>query len=156
MIRRPPRSTLFPYTTLFRSCSWDTVPVALPATFDGLTAVQLEDFLFACWQIFLWRLTSQQEFVIAYLSDGRRHEEFVYGVGAFAKSLPTLVNFEAEQGFTDFLAQSEKSRASTLEWQDYFSANVIANRASVGFAFQQSPEKTTPGGIESSEVAPCV
>src|SRR3989440_5287118 len=26
MIRRPPRSTLFPYTTLFRSC---TVPVAV-------------------------------------------------------------------------------------------------------------------------------
>src|SRR3712207_8883262 len=22
MIRRPPRSTLFPYTTLFRSCDW--------------------------------------------------------------------------------------------------------------------------------------
>src|SRR2546430_10517591 len=29
MIRRPPRSTLFPYTTLFRSASWnaDRVPV---------------------------------------------------------------------------------------------------------------------------------
>src|SRR5258708_30942114 len=25
MIRRPPRSTLFPYTTLFRSPSWTTV-----------------------------------------------------------------------------------------------------------------------------------
>src|SRR2546426_4645336 len=24
MIRRPPRSTLFPYTTLFRSCIWDS------------------------------------------------------------------------------------------------------------------------------------
>src|ERR1039458_7074049 len=24
MIRRPPRSTLFPYTTLFRSCVWDS------------------------------------------------------------------------------------------------------------------------------------
>src|SRR3990167_4404989 len=24
MIRRPPRSTLFPYTTLFRSCVWNT------------------------------------------------------------------------------------------------------------------------------------
>src|SRR3712207_9315395 len=23
MIRRPPRSTLFPYTTLFRSCTWN-------------------------------------------------------------------------------------------------------------------------------------
>src|SRR6266496_4855993 len=26
MIRRPPRSTLFPYTTLFRSCSRDSRP----------------------------------------------------------------------------------------------------------------------------------
>src|SRR2546428_6889098 len=26
MIRRPPRSTLFPYTTLFRSTWWDGVP----------------------------------------------------------------------------------------------------------------------------------
>src|SRR2546430_9909343 len=29
MIRRPPRSTLFPYTTLFRSCSgWPILPSA--------------------------------------------------------------------------------------------------------------------------------
>src|SRR2546429_6700207 len=27
MIRRPPRSTLFPYTTLFRSLLWDVVRV---------------------------------------------------------------------------------------------------------------------------------
>src|SRR2546430_3955650 len=27
MIRRPPRSTLFPYTTLFRSCRHDHAPV---------------------------------------------------------------------------------------------------------------------------------
>src|SRR5256885_12724138 len=26
MIRRPPRSTLFPYTTLFRSCTWAERP----------------------------------------------------------------------------------------------------------------------------------
>src|SRR3712207_7134695 len=30
MIRRPPRSTLFPYTTLFRSSAMDELPVALP------------------------------------------------------------------------------------------------------------------------------
>src|SRR5258708_17901709 len=30
MIRRPPRSTLFPYTTLFRS-QWDSVPQELPS-----------------------------------------------------------------------------------------------------------------------------
>src|SRR3712207_7920792 len=35
MIRRPPRSTLFPYTTLFRSC-WSTAGNAL--LFEGETA----------------------------------------------------------------------------------------------------------------------
>src|SRR2546430_6007085 len=29
MIRRPPRSTLFPYTTLFRSC-WSSCPTSWP------------------------------------------------------------------------------------------------------------------------------
>src|SRR2546429_3264432 len=31
MIRRPPRSTLFPYTTLFRSCASDSRPASAPA-----------------------------------------------------------------------------------------------------------------------------
>src|SRR3712207_6851818 len=36
MIRRPPRSTLFPYTTLFRSDPLDVVPVLdLPAHAEG-------------------------------------------------------------------------------------------------------------------------
>src|SRR5438128_9076014 len=30
MIRRPPRSTLFPYTTLFRSDTWTEIPVPQP------------------------------------------------------------------------------------------------------------------------------
>src|SRR3712207_7906522 len=41
MIRRPPRSTLFPYTTLFRSCVspwWKTVPSA-GCTIVSATAV---------------------------------------------------------------------------------------------------------------------
>src|SRR3712207_7661662 len=36
MIRRPPRSTLFPYTTLFRSPSWPAPPgVAVPPDRGG-------------------------------------------------------------------------------------------------------------------------
>src|ERR1035438_1120695 len=42
MIRRPPRSTLFPYTTLFRSPT--VLPVAYPVLHSCVTAVaQLED-----------------------------------------------------------------------------------------------------------------
>src|SRR5258705_4711034 len=40
MIRRPPRSTLFPYTTLFRSMRvvglWTKVPMSTPALVFGL------------------------------------------------------------------------------------------------------------------------
>src|SRR3712207_7880203 len=43
MIRRPPRSTLFPYTTLFRSCIW--VPIYEVMTRKHLALVTLEDNL---------------------------------------------------------------------------------------------------------------
>src|SRR5256884_3180907 len=41
MIRRPPRSTLFPYTTLFRSCLWrivisPAIPQDSPPCYDSL------------------------------------------------------------------------------------------------------------------------
>src|SRR2546422_2033923 len=42
MIRRPPRSTLFPYTTLFRSDLTDPRPALLrPPSVDGLYGVRL-------------------------------------------------------------------------------------------------------------------
>src|SRR3712207_9451845 len=36
MIRRPPRSTLFPYTTLFRSVVVERLDLVLPVLGDGL------------------------------------------------------------------------------------------------------------------------
>src|SRR5258707_2098733 len=38
MIRRPPRSTLFPYTTLFRSIVWGVAVVADSAQLSALVA----------------------------------------------------------------------------------------------------------------------
>src|SRR3712207_7054190 len=51
MIRRPPRSTLFPYTTLFRSGVYAafTRPAATPITWDSVTP-RFDDFS----QLNLW------------------------------------------------------------------------------------------------------
>src|SRR5688572_32116444 len=38
MIRRPPRSTLFPYTTLFRSCTAATRVLASKGVYDDVVA----------------------------------------------------------------------------------------------------------------------
>src|SRR5256885_5281279 len=40
MIRRPPRSTLFPYTTLFRSFAATNCPQSLPCCGVGLTLLR--------------------------------------------------------------------------------------------------------------------
>src|SRR3712207_7468752 len=42
MIRRPPRSTLFPYTTLFRSLEGQVPPKPERANDEGVVAVVLE------------------------------------------------------------------------------------------------------------------
>src|SRR5256885_13985416 len=42
MIRRPPRSTLFPYTTLFRSLAQRGLPVAAPAPFHHFQGRQAQ------------------------------------------------------------------------------------------------------------------
>src|SRR3712207_9581667 len=46
MIRRPPRSTLFPYTTLFRSREPDPFRVPKPREFRDL--IDVEEFLTMC------------------------------------------------------------------------------------------------------------
>src|SRR5258707_1516282 len=41
MIRRPPRSTLFPYTTLFRSCAW-AADRSVPPVFNSWPTAMME------------------------------------------------------------------------------------------------------------------
>src|SRR3712207_8177304 len=53
MIRRPPRSTLFPYTTLFRSNPsfmariYDEQPISSPGVWNRMEYRPLEGFVFA-------------------------------------------------------------------------------------------------------------
>src|SRR5260370_4310332 len=73
MIRRPPRSTLFPYTTLFRSIDGCTrwgafLRVALPSAIPAISALAVLCWLFT-WNEFLFALilTGQKTPVITVL-----------------------------------------------------------------------------------------
>src|SRR2546429_5333857 len=51
MIRRPPRSTLFPYTTLFRSARRRSVDAALLGAASGLAVLARLDLALVIWLI---------------------------------------------------------------------------------------------------------
>ena len=99
----------------------NSVPFALDASFQAKAPEEVENFLFACWQIFLWRMSGQSEFALGYGSNGRNHEEFLGAVGIFSKLLPFRADFAAPRSFSEFLEQTRRERAQSLEWQDYFS-----------------------------------
>ena len=57
MIRRPPRSTLFPYTTLFRSLFLKHVVINTPfrwGLLEGVKGVQLAELAIKSWHERTW------------------------------------------------------------------------------------------------------
>src|SRR5256886_10345776 len=73
MIRRPPRSTLFPYTTLFRSPSW------LPCWSDWSSYYHFNSFGYR-WRLLRdgrrWRSPSFSIASLFFFSSRRRHTRF--------------------------------------------------------------------------------
>ena len=128
---------------------WASVPVRC----DWRQTKEHEDFLLACWQAFLWRITGQHEFAVGHMSDGRNHDEFAAGIGTFARPLPLIANFENEGSFADFLQQTKKQRADALELQDYFAADRIGDHVTVGIVFQKTSGTSAAADITFSEYA---
>src|SRR5258707_2186055 len=86
MIRRPPRSTLFPYTTLFRSNAGEQVPVqarGIPVAiarrpFDRLRCLGVDEFQLLCADVVrseehTSELQSRQYLVCRLLLEKKKH-----------------------------------------------------------------------------------
>jgi len=132
----PPLSLPFEQKRSNPSGRLDSAPVSvvLPGNAD-----EAEIFLLACWQVFLSRMTGQREFAFAYGSDGRKHDEFQHGLGAYAKSLPFATHFRRDQAFSELLAHIGNTRVGMLEWEDYLAADQVGDRLRVGFDFRAVP-----------------
>jgi amino acid adenylation domain-containing protein len=131
------------------SFSWQSVAVPL----NLASAARTRDFLFTAWQAFLGRMSGRQEFAVGFLSDGRNHEEFVTGIGLFARPLPIRANLESDLPFSEHLERTRTSISAALDQQDHFSADRIADHVPVGFSFQQRPGNATANNDLISEVA---
>src|SRR5690242_11685765 len=105
--------------------------------------VSLSDWLYACWQVLLWRLTGETDLVTGHVLDGRSHEELHDSLGPFARTLPIHCHFETDFRFADILKQVKQATREAARRQNYFTPQVMP----IAFAWETLAEKFTAGGV---------
>ena len=103
----------------------EVVPVLLPpqilpniSELSTKAGVSVSDFLLACWQALLCRITLQGEITIGYAFDGRRYEELQEALGPLTRYLPLKLAFDPQRTIleTSFLSGQAAREAAT--WQE--------------------------------------
>ncbi|MEQ8997812.1 MAG: amino acid adenylation domain-containing protein [Coleofasciculus sp. B1-GNL1-01] len=78
------------------------------------------EFLFACWQTLIWRITGQSEIIVSTVFSGRKYEELQDVLGLSAKWLPVHCSFQKDFKFTEVLLQISEPLRNHEKWQEYF------------------------------------
>jgi amino acid adenylation domain-containing protein len=115
------------------------------ADFTGIDAY----FLFACWQVLLWRLAGPAEFAVNYVCDGRKYEELAGALGLFAKAVPVTARFEDGIRFDEFLAQLSETARTAYAWQENYQPNG-AGLPSIGFEYVERPANISARSVTFS------
>lgn len=76
--------------------------------------------LLSCWQILLWRLTSQSPLQLGVACDGRGYPELEAVLGLLTAHVPMLTTVEANSSFVDNLARTASHMDEASQWQDCF------------------------------------
>jgi amino acid adenylation domain-containing protein/thioester reductase-like protein len=116
----------------------------------------ISEFLFACWQTLLWRLTEQSDIVVSTVGSSRKYEELYEVLGLLAKWLPVRCSFQKNLKFSEVLLQISERLREIDQWQDYFlweehtdSANDSVNFP-IGFEFEELSDNYCAGEVSFS------
>jgi amino acid adenylation domain-containing protein len=142
-------------------------PRAIASTIDATSSAKIAKlaseydtsssvFLMACWQILLWHLSAESDFIVGMACDGRNYEGLQETVGPFAKYLPLRCHLEGQLQFGEILRRVDEAAREILEWQEYFSwehlARTNGNRNATpffaaSFEFHEPPAKYSAAGL---------
>ncbi|MBC1221786.1 amino acid adenylation domain-containing protein [Nostoc sp. UCD121] len=117
------------------------------------TDFSLDEFLFSCWQILLWRLIRQSEIIVGYICNGREYEELQNTLGLIAKNLPSSNCLTPDLSFEEVLVQVRQDKQNAYEWQEYFvleQIDSLSKELPILFDFTDLPEKRYLNGISFS------
>ena len=109
-------------------------------------------FLFACWQVLLWRLGQQPEFSVNYVCDGRKYEELSGALGLFAKAVPVTARFEEGMRFDEVLTQLGEATRMAYTWQENYQwpQNGAGAQQTIGFEYAERPADIVAANVTFS------
>ncbi|PSB11065.1 non-ribosomal peptide synthetase [Pleurocapsa sp. CCALA 161] len=105
------------------------------------------NFLLACWQTLLWRLTKQENIIIGIACAGREYPELKDTIGLFAKNLPLHNHLNDHLSFSQIVQNIEESLAEISRWQECFDWQEIIDNTQqfnfclIGFDFESEAIK---------------
>jgi amino acid adenylation domain-containing protein/non-ribosomal peptide synthase protein (TIGR01720 family) len=141
-------STTLPYERKTYAAK-GSAPVTISLPSAGLS----RDFLLACWQTLLCRLSGQQNILVGVQYDGRKYEELSDALGLFAKYLPVQQDFADGPRLSDVVTSVRESGRDADAWQEYFDweecfqTNSDQNFFPVHFSFEEWPEYEDAGDL---------
>src|SRR5215212_9882798 len=77
-------------------------------------------FLLACWQVLLWRLTKQPEIAVSTGCDCRSYESLQQGLGLFTTYIPLRFRIDESASFADISLQTRGTLSLADDAQDHF------------------------------------
>lgn len=125
---------------------------ALEAIADQI-GLGLEMILLTAWQVLVWRYSGQNRSMIGVVSDGRRFEDLLSGVGPYAHAVPILSTLRGSETFAELAAQAASRVEEGLRHFKSFNASDVAAPQEgdadlpLGFAFEAVPGPVSKGGL---------
>jgi hypothetical protein len=138
-----------------RSIALKITPDAAQKLF-AISDVSAAEFLLACWQTLLWKLTGNSDIVTGFISNGRRFEPLQTALGLYARSIPLHTHLENDFTFSDVLKSVSRAvrDAHTQEdcfvWNEGVSASEEQPFFSVAFEYEEGEEKLESQGVSFS------
>ncbi|MEM9052730.1 MAG: amino acid adenylation domain-containing protein [Bacteroidota bacterium] len=121
-----------------------------------LYKVTIAEFLFACWQTLLWRMSGQSDIVVNTIYPGRKYDELQETLGLLARSLPVHCYFQDNFKFKEILLSIANTLSSHEKWQEYFiyeepeDANTSSLNLPISFEFSRWSDRYESGGVSFS------
>ncbi len=117
------------------------------------TQVSLKTILLGGWCTVLWKLTREQNLVVATSCDGRPYEELHDTMGLFAKWVPFRHRVNPDSRFCDVVTQIEAVVNEGYTWQEHFVWDDDDERMQTteenlfGFSYESSPSSFIAGDV---------